>query len=174
MLRSEIKGLVSASAVHVGQGVELVGETGRSLARIVTQVTEINGVVADIAASAQEQATALGEVNTAINQMDQVTQQNAAMVEQSTAASHALSQDADALGTLVAKFKTGARERCRLARPGLRRVKPRGGAAPGASGRAKAARYAHGVEAHARDRRLDRATSCNAVAKVDSESWEEF
>ena len=104
----EIKGLISASAVHVGQGVDLVGETGRSLERIVSQVTEINGIVADIAASAQEQATALGEVNTAVNQMDQVTQQNAAMVEESTAASHTLAQDAQSLADLVARFKTGA------------------------------------------------------------------
>ena len=104
----EIKGLISASAVHVGQGVDLVGETGRSLERIVSQVSEINGIVADIAASAQEQATALGEVNTAVNQMDQVTQQNAAMVEESTAASHTLAQDAQSLADLVARFKTGA------------------------------------------------------------------
>jgi methyl-accepting chemotaxis protein len=103
----EIKALISASAVHVGQGVELVGETGRSLERIVEQVAEINAIVADIAASAQEQSTALGEVNTAVNQMDQVTQQNAAMVEESTAASHTLAHDAEALAGLVAKFKTG-------------------------------------------------------------------
>ena len=103
----EIKGLISASAVHVGQGVELVGETGRSLGRILDQVGEINAIVADIAASAQEQATALGEVNTAVNQMDQVTQQNAAMVEQSTAASHTLAQDAQNLADLVGKFRTG-------------------------------------------------------------------
>jgi methyl-accepting chemotaxis protein len=104
----EIKGLISASAIHVGQGVELVGETGRSLERIVAQVGEINGVVADIAASAQEQATALVEVNTAINQMDQVTQQNAAMVEQSTAASRTLADESEMLATLVARFKTGS------------------------------------------------------------------
>ena len=62
-------------------GVNLVGETGKALERIVAQVAEINGVVAEIAASAQEQATGLQQVNTAVNQMDQVTQQNAAMVE---------------------------------------------------------------------------------------------
>ena len=102
----EIKGLISASAVHVGQGVDLVGETGRSLERIVSQVTEINGIVADIAASAQEQATALGEVNTAVNQMDQVTQQNAAMVEESTAASHVLTEEAEKLTAMVGRFRT--------------------------------------------------------------------
>jgi methyl-accepting chemotaxis protein len=104
----EIKGLIHASSTQVASGVALVGETGKALARIVTQVTEISGAVAEIAASAQEQATALGEVNTAVNQMDQVTQQNAAMVEQSTAASHSLAQEAEQLATLIGRFRTGA------------------------------------------------------------------
>jgi methyl-accepting chemotaxis protein len=103
----EIKALISASTQQVGQGVELVGETGRALDRIVKQVNEISGVVTEIAASAQEQAAGLNQVNTAVNQMDQVTQQNAAMVEQSTAASHALSREADELSRLVGQFKVG-------------------------------------------------------------------
>ncbi len=84
----EIKGLISASASQVAQGVDLVGATGKALGRIVTQVAEIDTVVSGIAGSAQEQATALHQVNTALNQMDQVTQQNAAMVEETTAAAH--------------------------------------------------------------------------------------
>jgi methyl-accepting chemotaxis protein len=63
--------------------------------------------VADIAASAQEQATGLNEVNITVNQMDQVTQQNAAMVEQSTAASHGLAGEAHELARLVGQFKLG-------------------------------------------------------------------
>ena len=121
----EIKALISTSEIHVEQGVQLVGETGRSLARIVAQVGEINTVVADIAASAQEQATAMGEVNTAVNQMDQVTQQNAAMVEQSTAASHALAQESVRLADLVAQFKTGPKGNvasARVERPALHPV----------------------------------------------------
>jgi len=104
----EIKALISASNTQVAAGVNLVGETGKALTRIVTQIAEINGVVADIAASAQEQATGLNEVNTAVNQMDQVTQQNAAMVEQSTAASHALASEADELSRMMSQFKVGA------------------------------------------------------------------
>jgi methyl-accepting chemotaxis protein len=103
----EIKTLISASSAQVGAGVELVGETGKSLERIVKQVNQINTVVIEIAASAQEQAAGLAEVNTAINQMDQVTQQNAAMVEESTAASHAMAQEAGDLARLIAQFKTG-------------------------------------------------------------------
>jgi methyl-accepting chemotaxis protein len=103
----EIKGLISASSEQVAQGVDLVGQTGQALSRIVTQVAEINTVVTEIAASAHEQATGLHQVNTAVNQMDQVTQQNAAMVEESTAASHSLSQEAQELRRLIAQFRTG-------------------------------------------------------------------
>ncbi len=100
----EIKSLIAASSGHVKDGVGLVGETGQALTAIVERVSEINGLMAEITASAQEQATALSQVNTAVNQMDQTTQQNAAMVEQSTAASHNLSQEAEELAVLVGKF----------------------------------------------------------------------
>ncbi len=103
----EIKALISASSAQVDQGVDLVGQTGKALERIVAQVAEIDTVVSEIAASAQEQATGLNEVNAAVNQMDQVTQQNAAMVEESTAASHTLASDADQLATLIRRFHIG-------------------------------------------------------------------
>ncbi|MHB8285354.1 MAG: methyl-accepting chemotaxis protein [Caulobacteraceae bacterium] len=103
----EIKTLISASGRQVEAGVQLVGQTGVALQRIVTQVAEINGIVTDIAASAQEQSTALLQVNTAVNQMDQVTQQNAAMVEQATAAGHSLSQESEVLARLVGRFEVG-------------------------------------------------------------------
>ncbi len=103
----EIKTLISASTTQVASGVQLVGQTGEALQRIVGRVAEIDSLVSEIAASAQEQATGLQQVNTAVNQMDQVTQQNAAMVEESTAASHSLSQEAEALQASVARFKIG-------------------------------------------------------------------
>jgi methyl-accepting chemotaxis protein len=99
--------LIQASSGQVARGVDLVGQTGTALSRIAAQVADINAVVLEIAASAREQATGLAEVNTAVNQMDQVTQQNAAMVEQSTAASHALAQEAEQLGRLVSRFDVG-------------------------------------------------------------------
>jgi len=85
--------------------VDLVGETGKALERIVSQVTEINGLVTEIAASAKEEALGLAQVNTAVNEMDHVTQQNAAMVEQSTAASRVLADEARELARLVARFQ---------------------------------------------------------------------
>ncbi len=103
----EIKTLISASTSQVEQGVALVAETGSALERIVVQITEINSIVGDIAASAQEQATGLDQVNTAVNQMDQVTQQNAAMVEESTAASHALAKETEELSKLISRFHLG-------------------------------------------------------------------
>jgi len=103
----EIKGLISTSSSQVAEGVTLVAETGKALERILAQVNDISRVVVDIAAGAQEQATGLAQVNSAINEMDQATQQNASMVEQSTAASHSLSQEAGQLSALVAQFRIG-------------------------------------------------------------------
>ncbi len=104
----EIKTLISASGKQVEAGVKLVDETGRALGRIVVQVGKLNGLIAEIAASAQEQATGLNQVNTAVNQMDQVTQQNAAMVEQSTAAAHNMAEVSEELARLVGQFRLGA------------------------------------------------------------------
>lgn len=119
----EIKSLIHASTNQVESGVELVGQTGHALQRIVKQVAEITTLVSEIAASAQEQSTALSQVNTAVNQMDQVTQQNAAMVEQSTAASHNLAQESAELNRLVGRFKVrGSSPPIPEARPSQRRT----------------------------------------------------
>jgi methyl-accepting chemotaxis protein len=67
----------------------------------------MNGLVETLALSAEEEARGVSEVNIAVNQMDQITQQNAAMVEQSTAASHSLSEEARTLAAIVAQFKVG-------------------------------------------------------------------
>ena len=123
----EIKALISTSTEQVGRGVALVDETGRALAEIATQVTDIDSVVGQIAVSAKDQATGLGEVNSAINAMDQVTQQNAAMVEQSTAASHSLVEQSGKLVELTKRFSIGApapAARTAPPRPQPRPVKP--------------------------------------------------
>ncbi len=104
----EIKALISASSAHVERGVKLVGVTGEALGRIVTKVAKIDSLISEIALSAQEQATGLNQVNSAVNQMDQVTQQNAAMVEEATAAATNLKNDARELARMVARFRTGA------------------------------------------------------------------
>jgi methyl-accepting chemotaxis protein len=106
----EIKSLISASTRQVEQGVDLVGQAGEALQRILGQVSNINGLVGAIAASAQEQSSGLQQVNRAINEMDQTTQQNAAMVEQSTAASQGLAREVQELNQLVRGFRVGAAE----------------------------------------------------------------
>ena len=101
----EIKDLISTSRTEVESGVKLVGETGETLNLIIARVGEIDAVVSDIASGAADQATALQEVNVAVNQMDQVTQQNAAMAEESTAAGQTLSVEAAKLAEEVNNFK---------------------------------------------------------------------
>ncbi|MBG0808625.1 methyl-accepting chemotaxis protein [Methylosinus sp. H3A] len=105
----EIKSLISTSSSQVEDGVALVAQTGKSLDRIVDQVVEANKVVVEIANGAREQATGLAEVNTAVAQMDQFTQQNAAMVEETTAASHGLKSDIERLSMSVDAFDLGER-----------------------------------------------------------------
>jgi len=104
----EIKTLIGESSQHVGEGVDLVGKAGTALQSIVDRVTHISSLVSEIAEGASEQSVGLSEVNTGMTQLDQVTQQNAAMVEQSTAASHLLRTDAGKLAGLVSHFHTGA------------------------------------------------------------------
>ena len=101
----EIKALIHTSSTEVEGGVRLVRETGTALKAIGEQIARINDHMEAISTSAREQSTGLSEVNVAVNSMDQTTQQNAAMVEETTAASAALSSEATKLRDLVAQFK---------------------------------------------------------------------
>ncbi|KQN40525.1 chemotaxis protein [Sphingomonas sp. Leaf407] len=101
----DVKARIQSSGTQVESGVALVGETGRALDRIVTRVVEIGDLVGRIAAGADQQALGLQQVNTAVNEMDSVTQQNAAMVEESTAAARSLAAEAEALARHVARFR---------------------------------------------------------------------
>ncbi|MDD1498696.1 HAMP domain-containing methyl-accepting chemotaxis protein [Agrobacterium sp. CNPSo 3708] len=148
----DIKGLISTSNTQVQEGVELVGETGRALETIVAEVQEINRHVMAIVEAAQEQSSGLQQINTAVNQMDQDTQKNAAMVEETTAASHGLAREASSLNQLLGQFKLSATFEApvRAATPAER---------PAAS------------PARALGRKLATAFSGNAAVKQD---WEEF
>jgi methyl-accepting chemotaxis protein len=103
----EIKALISKSTDQVTAGVQLVGQTGQALDRILSNIGEINTLVAEIAASAKEQASGLHEINSAVDQMDHVTQQNASMVEENTAASFALASESQQLADLIDRFDIG-------------------------------------------------------------------
>ncbi|MFC3166265.1 methyl-accepting chemotaxis protein [Ciceribacter thiooxidans] len=101
----EIKGLILTSGEQVQQGVSLVGNTGKSLAASVEEVKRVNKLVHEIVEACREQSVSVQEINVAINTMDQGTQQNAAMVEQTTASTHSLAREAAALNALIAQFK---------------------------------------------------------------------
>jgi methyl-accepting chemotaxis protein len=103
----EINALISASGGQVKRGVDLVDQAGAALKGIVDSVKEISRNVSEIAVSSREQSAGLAEINVAMNQLDQVTQQNAAMFEQTTAASHALTREAETLTVTMGRFQTG-------------------------------------------------------------------
>ncbi|PDS99974.1 methyl-accepting chemotaxis protein [Rhizobium sp. S9] len=107
----DIKDLITRSGTEVQTGVKLVTATGEALSLIQTQVTEINDHVHSIATAAKEQTTGLSEVNTAVNQMDQVTQQNAAMVEEATASTSRLADEVVTLSRLISRFNIGSEGR---------------------------------------------------------------
>lgn len=104
----QINSLIVESGRQVEVGVKLVDQTGAALKAIAAEVEQVRALAAEIAGSTREQSSGLQEVNTAINQMDRVTQQNAAMVEQSTAASHMLAKQSQTLATLVSHFELGS------------------------------------------------------------------
>ncbi len=101
----DIKGLISGSAQHVELGVHLVGETGEALDAIISQVAEIGALVEGIATAAVDQAASISKVNVTMGELDRMTQQNAAMVEESAAASRNLSGQAANLANLVSRFR---------------------------------------------------------------------
>ncbi|MFZ5707787.1 MAG: methyl-accepting chemotaxis protein [Pseudomonadota bacterium] len=103
----EIKNLITNSTEQVEIGVKLVGETGRMLTRIVDRVGEVSEVITDIATSAESQSSSLTQVNDAVGEMDRMTQQNAAMVEESAASAVNLANEAQTLSEQVARFQFG-------------------------------------------------------------------
>lgn len=105
----DIAQLIAISNGQVSSGVQLVGETGGLLERMVGQVGDISTQVSEIASSAQQQAASLQHVASAVGDLDRLTQQNAAMVEQATAAARSLKDEAGELSRVVGRFSTGAK-----------------------------------------------------------------
>tara|TARA_R110002020_G_scaffold35195_15_gene106350 strand:+ start:537 stop:2483 length:1947 start_codon:yes stop_codon:yes gene_type:complete len=157
----EIKDLISKSSSEVENGVGLVKATGEALSKIAAHVVDINSHIESIATAAREQATGLQEVNAAVSQMDQVTQQNAAMVEETTAVTHRLASEADGLSTLVSRFVTD-----RSSAP----VRQASRTAPAAAGSGSAARPS---PAKAMVNKVRQAFATQGSAAVDQE-WSEF
>ena len=103
----EIKALIQDSVGKVSEGTKLVDESGRVLGEIVTRVKKVTDVMAEIADSSREQASGIEQVNKAVTSMDAMTQQNAALVEEATAAARALSEQATSLMKLMGRYRLG-------------------------------------------------------------------
>jgi methyl-accepting chemotaxis protein len=104
----EIKSLIAASVEKVDSGARLVQGAGSTMVDIVASSKRVSGIVAEISASTVQQSDGIGQVNTAVGQLDQMTQQNAALVEQSAAAAASMKEQADRLNDIVATFKLAA------------------------------------------------------------------
>ncbi len=104
----DIKQLIVSSGTKVGEGVALVGATSETLARIVERVAEVSRHVSEIRTASERQALNLAQINSTVGEMDRMTQQNAAMVEQSSAAARSLAGEAATLSGLVERFRTSA------------------------------------------------------------------
>lgn len=109
----EIGGLIENSRNEVASGVKLVSETGEALVRIEGFVSEIDLKVEAITTASREQSVGLSEISTAVNSIDQMTQQNASMVEETTAISHSLASGSEELGELIGRFQLNRRKTIR-------------------------------------------------------------
>jgi Methyl-accepting chemotaxis protein len=162
----EIKDLIRNSSVEVENGVKLVSDTGEALKTIETYIVTINQHMDAIATSAREQSVGLSEVNTAVNQMDQVTQQNAAMVEEANAAGATLANEASRLRGLIGQFQLG----------GAGSYQPASHRAPAPVAKAGAKSAPVTSPARSMMGKIANAFSAkgSAAVAVGSDSWEEF
>ena len=103
----EIKGLIGSSVEKVETGARLVQDAGSTMGEIVASVQRVTDIIGEITAAAAEQSSGIGTVNGAVNQLDQMTQQNAALVEQSAAAAESLKDQAQRLAEVVGRFQLG-------------------------------------------------------------------
>lgn len=107
----EIKSLISSSVERVEVGSQLVAKAGETMSEIVDSVQRVRGTIGDITVAAEEQSEGIGQVNSAVSLLDQMTQQNAALVEQSAAAASSLQEQANKLSSLVDTFRLSAHVR---------------------------------------------------------------
>ena len=164
----EIKQLVSKSAAEVGEGVAMVTDTGKALDTINSRVIEISNFVAEVAANSKDQAGSLSEISRAVGAMDKLTQENAAMSEEATAASHSLARESETLVNLVGQFRAATIDDANLRRQ-LEAAAPH-------------AFVAHEADAHTRPARAKpgkpaavvRSSAGAAAVASAEEEWSEF
>jgi methyl-accepting chemotaxis protein len=100
----EIKGLINDSVEAVGQGTKLVDETGKTFTELASAIEEVGKMIGDIDSAGKEQSAGIGEVSAAVSQMDEMTQQNAALVEEAAASSKSMEEQAQLLLEQIAFF----------------------------------------------------------------------
>ena len=132
----EIKELIRDSVQKVEEGSTLVGQSGQTLEQIVSAVKKVSDIIAEIAASSQEQSAGIDQVNTAVAQLDEMTQQNAALVEQATAAGQSMADQSQALSDALAKYDVGTAAAAIAAPAPKRAARVAPGAPRGAAGSA--------------------------------------
>lgn len=170
----EIKDLIEASVTQVKSGVSLVNETGDAISKIEAKVGEVARTVEAIATSAREQASGISEINSAINEMDQMTQRNAAMVQENHSASRDLGVQCSRLAEVVASFKVSEHGHvaASLAAPRASRTPAAPVSTPRPASRPTSER------APAAPKRPAPATAVvaegNTLRQVDADDWEEF
>jgi len=120
----EIKELIENSVGKVAEGSQLVHQAGTTMGEIVTSVQRVTDIMAEISAASQEQSAGIEQVNQTVTQMDETTQQNAALVEEATAAARTMEDQANDLATAVAMFRTTTARATPTARPVLKVVPP--------------------------------------------------
>ncbi len=118
----EIKGLIEDSVGKVADGSALVRQAGTTMGEIVASVQRVTDIMADISAASQEQSSGIEQVNQAVVQMDETTQQNAALVEEASAAARSMEEQANLLAEAVSVFRTGAATAAAAVRPALAAV----------------------------------------------------
>ncbi|MCF5963762.1 methyl-accepting chemotaxis protein [Xanthomonas perforans] len=155
----EIKSLIDDSVQRVAEGSLLVHSAGTTMAEIVTSVQRVTDIMGEISAASQEQSAGIEQVNQTVTQMDETTQQNAALVEEATAAARALEEQALGLTEAVAVFKTDSSDASQASRAASRRPT----AAPALSARAAAAGRAPAATLRA-----------VVAAPSNDSSWQEF
>lgn len=158
----EIKQLINESVTQVESGAELVNKTGDNLQKIVGSVKQVSQIVAEIATASNQQSNGIGEVNSAVGQMDEMTQQNAALVEENSAAAQSLQEQAAHLESLVAYFDLGNLSRNATSKPTAHAVAaPKQHAINGSNG-------ANSVPAVVAN------NANNSKASLEDDGWEEF
>jgi len=174
----DIKDLITNSSNQVQEGVELVNRAGSSLTEIVESIKKVAAIVSEIASASGEQSTGCDQVNAALNQMDQVTQQNSALVEQNAAAAKALEQQSHAMDERVSFFSLGdvAMPQAPAAAPKQRasEAAPQHPAAPAPAKHHSATAPAHRTTAVAKQAQPGRAQPLRATAMGDDLEWDEL